>query len=55
MDPDETLRRIRAQVEEAHTNEGIDDPAEFVGLVEALDMWLSKGGHLPEPWDRPPW
>lgn len=54
MDPTATLVSIRALVKviyetpnEQHLAEMAIDLAE---LVEALDGWLSKSGHLPAHW-----
>jgi len=52
MDPNETLRRIRAELDQAEwTSETIEHVAEH---FQALDEWLSKGGSLPESWDQHP-
>jgi hypothetical protein len=51
MDPNETLRRLRACADE-------DDPfnaAELLPVMQehfrALDEWLSKGGFVPDAWN----
>lgn len=55
MDPNETLRNIRAIIrEELNETDGdrlasLDD---LVQLVDSLDEWLSDGGFLPSDWDR---
>ena len=47
MDPNETLRRLRELVDDAHSADQTEDVHE---LVAALDQWLSKGGYLPHAW-----
>lgn len=53
MDPDATLKEIRAYAREArlgydtHHNE-----RELRWLFDDLDTWLSKGGALPYAWRR---
>jgi hypothetical protein len=56
MDPDETLRRIREQIQNVPSAdeqpEAVLDYA-YDALVEhfqALDEWLSKGGYVPRAW-----
>lgn len=44
MDPNETLRRLRAAFEDGDANGALD-------LFEALDEWLSEGGFLPTAWE----
>ncbi|QZE10369.1 hypothetical protein SEA_SCOOBYDOOBYDOO_18 [Mycobacterium phage ScoobyDoobyDoo] len=46
MDPNETLKMIRAALEE-----GDDERA--AEHFRDLDGWLSKGGFLPTDWVRP--
>lgn len=48
MDPNETLRRIRAAIRN-------DETGELAELVEALDDWLSGGGFLPSAWGSRPY
>lgn len=62
MDPDETLRQIRAKVEEIHGdpndyahgsdawNAWQDHAEELSELVAGLDDWLSRGGFPPQAW-----
>lgn len=53
MDPNETLRRIRAIVAESDRSgelPGTDDIETLVELVGALDKWLTDGGFLPREW-----
>jgi len=49
VDPDEALRQLRKMAESL--GDIGDDAADFVGLFEALDNWLSSGGFLPASWD----
>lgn len=46
MDPNALLEAIRRW-------DGID-PEELKEMFQNLDAWLSKGGFLPEGWNRPP-
>jgi len=58
MDPNETLKRLRAIVRDIQADR--DDPAgynatttredEAADLVQALDAWLCSGGFLPDAW-----
>jgi hypothetical protein len=52
MDPDKTLDSLRELVEITHAGDpgGTARVARFAELVDALDGWLTKGGHLPGPW-----
>lgn len=53
MDPNETLRQLRALVAQVHGDEegDINDQLEdFAGYFEALDEWITKGGFLPRDW-----
>lgn len=54
MDPDETLKQIRQLVKEYNQPGWLDrcDVEQLVELVEALDLWLSKGGFLPAAWRK---
>lgn len=61
MDPDAALHdlrdAIRAWQEAAvagSADAGQEAAAEFVSTAEALDGWLSRGGHLPAAWSPPP-
>lgn len=54
MDPNETLNDLRIMTRSvlnngAESTSVVDDMAE---LFEALDDWLSKGGFLPDVWQR---
>lgn len=59
MDPDATLRQLRAAMTECRTalhDDGDRLPDATRGLVElvdALDEWLSYGGFLPQEWGTP--
>lgn len=62
MDPNETLRRIRATLKRLDELSGrgpewtVERRIETDVLrdeVEALDGWLSRGGFLPAEWERP--
>ncbi|MGI8310688.1 hypothetical protein [Saccharopolyspora hattusasensis] len=57
MDPNKTLEQLRTVVREYRQE--TTDPAghleladELVGHFENLDKWLSRGGFLPEAWQR---
>lgn len=59
MDPDETLRLIRAYIAQMRVEDGspLGEPLMFVqhardlaDTVEALDGWLSRGGFRPRAW-----
>ena len=56
MDPDATLREIRARIVSIRQRaalEGVDyDAEQLVELVQSLDDWLSSGGFLPADWSR---
>ena len=55
MDPDETLRRIRAIVQKtlySDEESTLEELGELTELVEALDGWVSKGGFLPAAWAK---
>ena len=43
MDPNETLRMLRRAIERREID-AIED------LFDALDIWLSSGGFLPDDW-----
>lgn len=51
MDPNETLRRLRA-LNETYAKGGEVDAEEVLELFEALDLWISTGGFLPESWKQ---
>lgn len=61
MDPDESLRQLRAAIEAYHAavdqaGRRADHEAAAWSMAEyahALDTWLSRGGHLPTDWARP--
>lgn len=54
MDPNETLRRIRALTKRVNSEQDLDDGPgtliELAELVEALDQWMSAGGFGPHEW-----
>lgn len=56
MDPDETLSMIRdlaKQVRAAADDElAASYGSELADAIEILDEWLSKGGFLPDAWER---
>jgi hypothetical protein len=58
MDPTANLkeqRELAARILEIwDRGDHIDevDASRLCELVEALDSWLMKGGHLPEDWER---
>jgi hypothetical protein len=47
MDPNATLAAIRELLAS-----DTPDVIELAELMEALDMWLSRGGFLPTDWER---
>jgi hypothetical protein len=49
MDPNATLEQIRVLLVFGD-NEAVAD--ELAELVSSLDEWLSKGGFLPQEWER---
>ena len=57
MDPNEALRQIREAIrdlDEASRGHGdlLESAMRVADLVSGLDHWLSKGGFLPEAWQR---
>lgn len=50
MDPNETLRIIRAQVGMILDENDGNSPEALAEAVRDLDGWLSKGGFLPSEW-----
>jgi hypothetical protein len=58
MDPNETLRIIRAAVRDVRQDESsktVDQLLEeLVHGFESLDDWIGKGGFLPKAWMRLP-
>lgn len=61
MDPNETLRQIRAHIKAMNEADEKEDAAAYAFAamqlaesVEAMDEWLSKGGFLPEEWELVP-
>lgn len=70
MDPNETLRRLRAAIASANLisddyHNADDDETVMIedvistlddvaGMAEALDEWLTKGGFPPADWDHRP-
>lgn len=53
MDPDKALEGLRELVD-AYNRDDVADPLAHVEMLvesfEALDEWLSKGGHAPSAW-----
>lgn len=54
MDPNETLRRIRALTAQGDTL-SVGDVMILVGLVTNLDEWMSYGGFPPTAWESSFW
>lgn len=58
MDPNETLRMLRAAIRQSHQSSADRMVTELEALesvrdyAEALDEWLSRGGFLPSAWER---
>lgn len=54
MDPNEALRRLRRLCEALSDRDDYDNEVagELAGQFEALDQWISKGGFLPDDWQR---
>ena len=54
MDPQETLKRIRYLVKVHKHVDGLlqHDADTLVELIDALDLWISKGGGLPKEWSQ---
>jgi hypothetical protein len=62
MDPNETLRIIRATIKQMRVEEPtpyrearpefIQHARDLAAHVEALDEWLTQGGFLPATWQR---
>lgn len=54
MDPDETLRLLRATIAQMRVDEHPDirkaHADEIAEYFEALDQWLSNGGFPPAAW-----
>lgn len=55
MDPDETLRILRAYVTAVNFSRTEMNPSsrDWVEAFGALDDWLTAGGFLPQSWARP--
>lgn len=56
MEPDACLNEIRELLVDLETSTEyflLGDVHDLVDRVRALDEWLSKGGFLPEVWQRP--
>jgi hypothetical protein len=58
MDPNATLRRIRealADIDKASNPDSAGTAAlEATDAMRDLDEWLSRGGALPQAWERRP-
>ncbi len=55
MDPNETLNEIRRLVRANNSSTFAmrdEDTTYLTELVESLDQWLSRGGFLPQAWER---
>jgi hypothetical protein len=57
MDPDANLEEQRRIVEalkgiDLSADDEMNEAERLVVLVESLDEWLSKGGFLPQAWQR---
>ena len=53
MDPDAALLLLRAETQAAtEENDAVEVLARMVELFQGLDDWLSKGGFLPQDWQR---
>lgn len=58
MDPNETLRQMRAIAARILAREGADlhetaeDATDLALAVDALDTWLCHGGFIPDAWAR---
>lgn len=61
MDPDETLKQLRALSKKLTTVQQADDEdfllvdqaniaQEYADLFMALDEWITRGGFLPKAW-----
>ena len=51
MDVNATLARIR-ELTASTDPDHLGDLVELAELVRALDEWISKGGFLPDAWQR---
>jgi hypothetical protein len=55
MDPNTTLRLLRNALTIAQTGSGLERQNALEEIAEyaaALDLWLSRGGFLPDGWTR---
>lgn len=55
MDPTEALAAARYASQSADNTNGTEKLEHLIDLQDrflALDEWLTKGGFLPEPWQR---
>ena len=53
MDPDETLRQLRAlNAELADETSEEEKVFELCMLIAALDEWMTHGGFLPRDWNQ---
>ena len=51
MDPNQTLKDLRALRAKIHADDSADEKAEEMAtLFQALDEWLLAGGFLPRAW-----
>lgn len=54
MDPNQTLRELRDLVETIKYERGqnVNSFYDILDLWSALDQWITRGGSLPENWNR---
>jgi len=58
MDPNANLKEIRSLAKSVYAQweAGLDinqgNAAELVSLVQDLDEWITRGGFLPQDWER---
>lgn len=54
MDPNETLRKLRAMVTAINNDRGASGREDHTAqLFIDLDEWLTKGGFVPNDWYHP--
>lgn len=58
MDPNANLEELRELAQNTLADDSADDlpekAAHLAELFVALDEWLTKGGFLPQAWERKP-
>jgi len=55
MDPNDTLRKIREAMNIFYggsDKDCLDAGVDITNLFDSLDKWLSKGGFLPDEWNK---